>query len=145
MTNKEKIIIQFDPDEHYFVVTDLILGSWGMELQGKAKDSHSSLMLVERIEKKELKPDVAIIEAYMGKSEEDGMKIAKRLRELNPEIVIIGFSTFETESWADIEAIKGLKDSTKRITDVLSGVTGNQYSISNAGEQNRDKFVENRQ
>ncbi|HEX9804790.1 MAG TPA: hypothetical protein VGA67_03845 [Candidatus Dojkabacteria bacterium] len=132
MSDKKKLsIIQFDSDDHYFTVIDLILSTWGMELAGKAFSPNSATRLFERIQKGEIKPDIAIVEADMGKSEEDGKKISAKLRDAAPGIKIIGFSVIENSEWSDYEAIKGLKDTNKVITDILSKVTGNEYKISN--------------
>lgn len=129
-----KVVVQFDPDDHYFTVTDLILSTWGMKLTDTAHNLGSATRIVSKIEKGKLKPDIAIIESYMTKSEQDGKKIAEKLKKLLPEITIVGFSTFETNEWADHEAIKGLKDSNKIITDILSDIIGKEYKLSNGVE-----------
>lgn len=130
-------IIMFDPDTHYFTVIDLILASWGMELSGVAHNEPKAVEIVKEIEAGKLKPTIAIIEAHMGKSENDGEKIAKKLRELVKDIKIIGFSTYETAEWADEEAIKSLRDQTKTITTSLSKVLKKEYSLSNVTDENR--------
>ncbi len=127
-------IIQFDPDDYYFTVTDLILSTWELSLAGSAHNLKTSTKIVEKITKGELRPSIAIVEAYMGSSEEDGKKISEKLRELVPDIIIIGFSTFETADWADYEAIKGIKDNTKTLIQILSKVTGLEYVGSNVAD-----------
>lgn len=129
--NKDISIIQFDPDDFYITFIDLLLDNWKMKLTGYAYNLETSTELIKRIEGKRIKPDVAIIEAHMGKSEYDGQKIAERLKSLVPDIKIIGFSTYETNQWADIEAIKSLKDNKATIISALSEVTGVEYEISN--------------
>ncbi len=125
-------IIQFDPDDFYITLLDLILDHWGIKHTGSAHNLHTSKELVKQIETGHIKPNIAIIEAHMGKSEFDGQKIAERLRELVPGIQIIGFSTYETKQWADYEAIKTLKNSEASIIKTLSKLTGWEYEISNA-------------
>ncbi len=129
--NKDISIIQFDPDDFYITFIDLLLDNWNTKLSGYAYNLESSIELIKKIEGKRIKPDVAIIEAHMGKSEFDGQKIAERLRSLVPDIKIIGFSTYETNQWADIEAIKSLKDTKATIISAISEVTGVEYEISN--------------
>lgn len=131
MKKEEIQIIQFDPDDYYFTVTELVLSSWDLSLAGHAHNLNTSKDLVEKIISGKIKPTVAIVEAYMGNSEEDGKKIATRLREIAPDIKIIGFSTFESAEWADHEAIKGIRDNSKTLIQILSKVTGLDYAISN--------------
>lgn len=130
--NKQFQIIQFDPDDFYITLVDLLLDQWGIQHAGSAHNLHTSKEIVSKIESGELKPDIAIIEAHMGKSEYDGQKIAEKLRELVPGIQIVGFSTYETAQWADFEAIKTLKDSEATIIKILSKITGLEYEITNS-------------
>ncbi|KKQ36081.1 MAG: hypothetical protein US52_C0009G0003 [candidate division WS6 bacterium GW2011_GWA2_37_6] len=124
-------IIQFDPDDFYITMVNLVLYNMGTELAGSAFDLETSKTLVDKITRKEIKPEIAIIEAHMGKSEYDGDKIAAKLKELVPEIKIIGFSTYETEKWSDIQAMKTLKDTDKSIIKALEGATGLTFENSN--------------
>jgi hypothetical protein len=138
MTTNEQIIM-FDPDPHYKTVIDLILSTWDMELAGFAHDLNTSKELVAKIENKELKPIIAIVEAHMGKSEFDGKKIADKLREINPKIKILGYSTYETAEWADFEAIKSLRDTNKTVVDGITKFLKREYSLSNVTDENKPK------
>ena len=134
MVKKDFCIIQFDPDDYYITVVDLILSVWGLKLCQYAKGYKSIAKIFENIKSKKLpKIDIAIIESYIGRSEKDGFNIATKLREIFPDIRIIGYSTMSTSEWADYEAIKGLKDSQKKITDILAKLTGNEYLLKNPG------------
>lgn len=135
---KNPTIIQFDTDEHYLTVTDLLLTSWDTKLAGKATDVVSATKLFEEIKTGKLKPDIAIIDAYMGKSEEDGENIAKKLREVLPNIKIISFSTFETK-WGDKNPLKGLKDTNNTLVKSLSELIGEEFKFSNVTEKNAPK------
>lgn len=132
--NKKPQIIIFDPDDFYHTTVELILDTWGIELTDKAHNLASSKQIIDKILKKKVKPDIAIVEAHMGKSEFDGDKIAAKLRELVPKIKILGFSTYETDKWADKQAIKSLKDNTSTLILALSDLTGLEYEISNVKE-----------
>lgn len=131
MSKKSPTIILFDPDDFYATMLSLILDNMGLELSAFAHDLDSSKSLVEKIEKKQVKPDIAIIEGFMGKSESDGEKIAQRLKELVPDLKIIGFSTLETKKWADEQAIKTLKDNNETIILALEKLTGEKFQTSN--------------
>ncbi len=128
---KMKDIIIFDPDDFYITMLDLITDQMGLNLVGSAFNLDSSKKLIDKIIRKDIRPDIAIIESHMGKSEYDGQKIADKLRKLIKDIKIIGFSTYKSEHWADREAIKGLKDNAKTIIQVLSNLTGQEYKIDN--------------
>lgn len=132
--SKNLQIIQFDPDDFYITMLDLILYNFDIELAGSAHNLETSKALVDKIQQKKLTPDIAIIEAHMGKSEYDGDKIAAKLRELVPDIKIIGFSTYETKEWADIQAIKTLKDPGESIIKTLEELTGQAFEVSNQDE-----------
>ncbi len=131
-----KNVIIFDPDDFYITMIDLILDQMDLELVGSAFNLDSSKKLFERIIQRKIKPDIAIIEAHMGKSEYDGQKIAEKLRKILPKIKIIGFSTYQTQHWADEEAMKGLKDNNASILQILSKLTGKEYKFENTTDQN---------
>jgi len=128
------IIIQFDPDDFYITAMNLVLESMGLKVDHYALNQYSTDELLKRIEKGEIKPDIALIEAHMGISEFDGKKIAERLKKAVPKIKIIGFSTYETKEWADKEALKSLKDNNATIIKALTELTGREYAISNVKE-----------
>ena len=130
LQNMQNIII-FDPDDFYITMLDLITDQMGLKLVGSAFNLDSSKILFNKIKTGKIKPDIAIIEAHMGKSEYDGQKIAEKLRDIVKGIKIIGFSTYKTDHWADEEAIKTLKDNQKSIISVLSKLTGKEYALEN--------------
>lgn len=131
---KDPIIIQFDPDDFYITLVDLVLDHWHISHAGSAFNLETATNLVQKIQQKEIKPNIAIVEAHMGKSEYDGQKIAEKLRELVPDIKIVGYSTYETKQWADMEAIKSLKDNSATIIKTLSEITGLEYEITNSDD-----------
>lgn len=134
MKDTKQTIIQFDPDDFYITAINLILESMGLKVDHYALNLYSSNELLEKIEKGEIKPDIAIVEAHMGTSEYDGQKIAERLKKAAPKVKIIGFSTYETKQWANKEAMKSLKDNNATIIKALTETTGKEYPISNVKE-----------
>ena len=62
----EPIIIQFDDDENFFTVVDLICFNMGLKLNSTAKNIEQARSIIKRIESKQLKPDIAIIGDYLG-------------------------------------------------------------------------------
>jgi FixJ family two-component response regulator len=125
------VIIQFDPDDFYITAMNLVLESMGFKVNNYALNLFSADELLKKVENKEIIPDIALVEAHMGVSEFDGQKIAERLKKAVPKIKIIGFSTYGTKEWADVEALKSLKDNNATIIKALSEATGKEYPISN--------------
>lgn len=132
--NKEPIIIQFDEDESFFTVVELICFNMGLKMTATAKNIEQARGLVKRIEAKQLNPDIAIISDYLGNSFQDGSILAKKLKTLNPAIKIISYVTDPETNWGDLLAIKGSKSAEKTMTMALEELTGKKFKASNIPE-----------
>lgn len=131
MSNKLKIV-HFDNTEHDVDSMNLILFNWGIELAGKAYNKKSAKALLEDIKSKKIIPDIAIIDAFVSKSETEGEKLAEIIRDINKDVKIIGYSTYETEEWADFSVGKGEFKNDNKITDILGELIGEKYNYDNA-------------
>lgn len=132
--NKEPVIIQFDEDESFFTVVDLICFNMELKLTARAKNIEQARHLVKQIETKELKPDIAIISDYLGNSFEDGILLTKKIKSLNPQIKVIAYVTDPETQWGDIVAIKGSKSADRTLTMALTELTGKTFKASNIKE-----------
>lgn len=119
-------IVHFDPEKHYITVTKIILSTNNLDLAGSASSRGKMKKLLNSILKGKIKPKVAILEAHLGKTFEDGEKLAERLRAAVPDIKIIGYSTLSTQDWADIEVIKSKEEGTS-ITKALEELSGKKF------------------
>jgi hypothetical protein len=128
------IIIQFDEDDSYFMVVEMICFNLGLELGPKASSIEESRKIVKDIENKKIKPDIAIIANYLGYDFSDGEKLATKLREIAPEIKIIAFSTDSETNWGDYIAIKSGLDQSKSMVQILCDLTGKSFKKSNIKE-----------
>jgi|PlaIllAssembly_1097288.scaffolds.fasta_scaffold364476_2 lipid A disaccharide synthetase len=132
--NKEPVIIQFDEDESFFTVVDLICFNMDLKLAARAKNIEQARHLVKQIETKVLKPDIAIISDYLGNSFDDGMLLTKKIKSLNPQIKVIAYVTDPEIQWGDILAIKGSKSADRTLTMALTELTGKTFKASNITE-----------
>lgn len=136
--DKKFTIIQFDEDENYFTVAELICFNMGLEIAATAKTVAQSKKLFEEIQKGNLKPDIAIVNSFLERDHRDGSFVAKKLRELVPDIKIIGFTIIPDEDWADMLAIKSNKDNEKTLIKALAELTGKEFHFENSHEPEPD-------
>jgi len=125
------VIIQFDEDDSYFMVVEMICFNMGLEMGPKASSIDESRKLVREIENKKLLPDIAIIASYLGYDFTDGEKLAIKLKEIAPNIKIIAYSTDPETSWGDYLAVKSGLDQSKSLVSILSELTGKTFKTSN--------------
>ncbi|MBD3363535.1 hypothetical protein GF362_07510 [Candidatus Dojkabacteria bacterium] len=128
---KNYTIVQFETDDFYHYTLDLVLYNMNQKPAIKVTNKKELRKIVKDIQNKKIKPDVAIIDTYIDIDHDDGEKIAQKLREIYPEIKIIGYSIMETSKWADYEIIKSNKDQTKTIVKILEKVLGIDFSWAN--------------
>jgi CheY-like chemotaxis protein len=107
---KPKVIIQFDSEEFYRAVVDLILSDNGMGLTATASNKTQTEELLGKIKRGELKPDLAIIDSMLENTHEEGAKIAAALKSVAPDVKIIAYTIIPEQDWADYVAIKSNKD-----------------------------------
>ena len=128
------VILQFDEDDSYLMVVDIICFNLGLTLGPKATSIEESRKIVRDIENKVIKPDIAIIANYLGYDFTDGEKLAVKLREIAPGIKIIAYSTDAETSWGDYLAIKSGLDQSKSLVQILCEITGKEFKGSNIKE-----------
>ncbi|MCA9385907.1 hypothetical protein KC717_04640 [Candidatus Dojkabacteria bacterium] len=126
----QKSIVLFDLDDFYHETLDLVLYNMGYDPAVKVTKKKDVKTMIQDIESNKRKFDVAIIDTYMGISNEDGKKIAEKLREISSNTVIVGYSIMETNDWADYEIIKSQRDANKTTVKVLEEVLGTKFNAS---------------
>jgi pentatricopeptide repeat protein len=125
-----KTILQFETDDFYAYTVDLVLYNMGLDGAIRASNKDEARSLFDKIKGKKIRPDVAVVDTYIGNNNGDGEKIAKMLREEVGQIKIVGYSILETASWADFEVIKSGKSQDKTIIKVLEEILGVEYKHS---------------
>ena len=127
----DPIILQFDDDDSYFTVAEIICFNMGLKITATARDIASTRNLIASIEAKKLNPNIAIISDYLGNNYDDGRKLAKKLREIAPELKIIAYVTDPDTDWGDFLAIKSGKDANTTLLRLLEELTGKKFVASN--------------
>jgi hypothetical protein len=129
---QDKVLVQFDFDENYATVVDLICFNLGVD-SGKyfrtLKDANAYLMIISR--SKEF-PDIAIISSYLGRSSSDGEELAKRLREVSPKTKIIAYTADDEAKWGDFLAIKSSDGQENSLIAILAKLTGKDFNFDNS-------------
>lgn len=129
--NTNPIILQFDEDDSFFTVSEIICFNMGLSIYKTANNIDKARQIVREIESKNIKPDIAIISEYLGNSFQDGELLAKKLKSILPEIKIIAYVTDKDINWGDLIAIKGSKTPSDTLTMALSELTGKTFTSSN--------------
>lgn len=127
-------ILQFDDDDNYFAVTEIIFFNMGLEMTARAQTIAETREIIAQIEAKKIKPDIAIVSNYLGNNFEDGRKLTKKLKEISPETKIIAYVVDSETDWGDHLAIKSSTDANKSLISILSELTGKQFISSNIKE-----------
>ena len=128
---QEQDILQFDDDDKYFTVVDLICYNMGISITAHASNINDIRAIIAKIEQKQLKPDIAIVSDYLGNNFEDGSKLAKKLKEICPNIKIIAYVIDPEIEWGDFKALKASKDINKNIIGMLQQLTGHTFKDTN--------------
>jgi len=126
------VIIQVDEDENYHTVADLICYNMGLSISAKGRSISEAKDIIASIEAKRLIPDIAIISSMLEFNLEDGMKLAKKLRELVPGIKIIAYTSDDEAKWGDILVKKTSKDNDETLIIALEKLTHQEFNFSNA-------------
>lgn len=124
--NKKKLtIIQFDSELYYCSVVDMILFNAGAELTKRAVNMRQAEELIQKIEKGEIKPDIAIIDSIIQNNHDEGAQIASRIKKHSPDTKIIAYDITEDDHpWADYVAIKSSLNPNKTIAQGLGELMG---------------------
>ena len=128
------VILQFDDDDNYFTVVDLIGYNMDFKVTAHAQTIDATRKIIAQIESKQIKPDIAIISNFLGNNFDDGGKLAKKLREIAPKIKIIAYVTDLEIDWGDFIAQKGSREQEKTLIAILEKLTGKTFVISNIKE-----------
>lgn len=133
--NENPVIVQFDEDENYNTVLELICFGMGLKISAFGKTIAETRSILDRIQRKEIKPDIAIITSMLEVDLNDGRKLEKKLKELVPSIKTIAYSVDPEVDWGDFKAVKSAKDNTGSIIAVLEQLTGKKYKYNNLEEK----------
>jgi len=125
------VIIQIDDDENYLTVGEIICFNMGLTIRVTARNVNEAKAIISQIEQKKLKPDIAIISSFIEVDIDDGMKLAKKLRELVPSIKIIAYTTDKDTTWGDALAEKTTRDSSKSLIAALEKFTNKPFNFNN--------------
>ena len=129
---KDKILVQFDFDENYGTVVDLICFNLGID-SGKYfktfKDANAYLMIINK--SKDF-PDIAIIAGYLGRGSTDGEELAKKFREISPKTKIIAYTADDEAKWGDYLAIKSSDGQENSLIGILAKLTGKEFNFDNS-------------
>jgi len=125
------VILVFDDDENYSTVLEMITYNMELEIAQYARTIKESRAVITNIENKKIKPDIAIVSPLLGNNFEDGSKLAKKLREILPNIKIIAYTVDKEIDWGDYLAIKGTQDLSQSIISVLEELTGKKFKDNN--------------
>jgi len=125
------IIIQFDEDDSYFMVLDLICYNMGLQINSFASNIDQARNIIKRIESKEITPQIAVIADYLGNDFLDGEKLCKKLKEISPDIKVIAFVTDPEITWGDYKAIKSGKSQTETLVGIIEEITGKKFNTTN--------------
>ena len=133
---KDPVLVQFDFDENYATVVDLICYNLGIN-SGKYfnnnADAEKYLMIVNK--DKDF-PDIALISSYLGKTHEDGQILAKKLKEISPKTVVIAYTADDEAKWGDHLAIKSSDGQEHSLIAILSKLTDKEFNFDNSKGKN---------
>lgn len=128
---KDILFVQFETDSFYQIVLDLVLLYFGVKPAIKISNIEELKKYVSEVQEgKQAKPDFAVIDTFIGIDNEDGQKIAEKLKEVCPNTKIIGYSIMETSNWADFEVLKSNKDQTKTLVKTLENALQEKFAYS---------------
>ncbi|MFQ5493637.1 MAG: hypothetical protein ACE5DX_05780 [Candidatus Dojkabacteria bacterium] len=130
---KKPVIIQFEADDNYVTVVDLIAFNMGLEINAVASSVKQAKALFEQIESGKLKPEIVIVSSFLQKNHLDGKQVAEKIRQLSPKAKIIAYSVIPDTDWGDYLAIKSGKDTNKTLVQILVDLTGNDFNMDNSG------------
>lgn len=128
--SQKPVVIQFEADDFYSTTLDLVFYNMNLEPPIKVTNKEELRAIFEKIEKKQLIPDVAIIDTFLEINNDDGKKIAERLKKFSPNTKVIGYSIMETDEWADYSIIKSDRDKSKTIVKILEEALGIKFNYS---------------
>lgn len=127
---KDPKIVQFDGDDNYHTILDLVCFKMELDVVEHAWSQGSADKVFEKIAKGEIKPNIAIISSYLYNDHEDGEKILTKLKAQIPDIFIISYSIIPDLEWGDKNAVKGAEGE-KSLISILESISGKKYPLSN--------------
>lgn len=129
---KDPVIVQFDHDENYATVFDLICFNLGIDSGKYFKNIKEAQTYISILQKDKQFPDIAVIASYLGKNITDGELLAKRIKELSPKTIIIAYTEDDEAKWGDYLALKSGDDKDSNLIDILTKLTGKEFKFDNA-------------
>ncbi len=129
---KDPVIVQFDHDENYATVFDLICFNLGVDSGKYFKNIKEAKSYLDILQKEKDYPDIAVIASYLGRDINDGELLAKKIREISPKTKIIAYTEDDEAKWGDYIAMKSGDDKDGNMVEILSKLTGKEFKFDNA-------------
>lgn len=133
MAKRQFKVVQFDSEQYYLEVVNLMLFGTDIEVIGTAVGKQNAVGLLSKVKSGDLTPDLAIIDTELEMEHTEGEKVAGKLKEFTPNIKIIAYTILKDEEfpWADYIAIKSNRDPARTIAKTLSEITGAEIAENN--------------
>jgi hypothetical protein len=128
MNKDNSIIIQFDDDDNYHTVADLICYNLGLKISKFVSNLNEADQLLQSIKSGKLKPNIAIVSDSLGKNFLDGGYIFDKLKEIDKNIIVIAFTIDPECKWGDIKAMKSQNEPVDTLTIALNNIFSNKFS-----------------
>ena len=127
---KDPVIVQFDFDDNYSTVVDLIFYNIGLSRSFFGRTYSEAEKYISQLSSTKKYPDIALVATYLGKGSMDGQEIAKKLKEASPKTTIIAYTADDEAKWGDYLALKSSDETT--LIKVLEKLTGKSFNYDNS-------------
>lgn len=136
--NKSPVILQFEGEDNYHTVVDLVMFNMDLEISHRASSVKAAKKLFEKIKSNKIKPEFALVSGYLERNQKDGVQVAKKLREICPSIKIVAYSVNPDADWGDDLAIKSHTEGENTLIKALERVTGHEFRGDNSEDPEKD-------
>jgi hypothetical protein len=129
---KDPVLVQFDFDENYATVVDLICFNLDINSGKYFRNNTDAEKYLSIISKEKNYPDIVLISSYLGKSSLDGKTLAEKIKKLSPDTIVIAYTADDEADWGDFLAIKSSDGQEHSLIAILSKLTGKEFNFDNS-------------
>lgn len=128
----DPVLVQFDYDENYATVVDLICFNLGIDSGKYFRNNTDAEKYLLILKKSNQFPDIALISSYLGKNSLDGKNLADKIKQISPKTKIIAYTADDEADWGDYLAIKSSDGQEHSLIAILSKLTGKEFNFDNS-------------